>query len=131
MENQRQRWVNGSFLTAAALLGYVVFQLATMVAGTYDLEARMQNIDLILRGVGVGVTALCFFILYANDKANQFMNEVVEELSRVTWPTSNDTSRATVVVIIMVIISGVILGGLDSLWTWIVKSSFQLKNWIG
>jgi len=39
----------------------------------------------------------------------------------VTWPTSNDTYKATILVVIFVLIAGVVLGGFDSFWTWVMK----------
>lgn len=121
MESQYQKWVNLSYLALAVLLGYVVFSVGGKVAGTYDLEARVRDIDLILRGVSVAVAALLFVILYRNDEANQFMNEVMVELSRVTWPTHKETTSATTVVIIMVLVSGLALGLLDYVWTTLLK----------
>ena len=49
------------------------------------------------------------------------MNEVMVELSRVAWPTQKDTSSATLVVMIMVIVSGMILGLLDYFWIQLIK----------
>ena len=117
----RQKWVNLSLIAFSGLVAYILFELFYIVSSTYDLETRIRNIDLILRAGSVGIGAVIFFVLYRHDKANQFMNEAVVELTRVTWPTQKDTSRATIVVIIMVVISGLVLGGLDSLWTWIMK----------
>jgi len=59
--------------------------------------------------------------LYRSEHATQFMTEVVVELSRVTWPTQKETSAATILVIVMVVISGLFLGFLDYLWTVILK----------
>lgn len=123
MESQHQKWVNLSYLAIAILFGYLIFSFAGKIVGTYDLEARIRNIELILRGVAVVSGALLFLGLYRNDQANQFMNEVVVELSRVTWPTQKDTSSATMIVIIMVVISGMVLGFLDYCW-------IQLLKWV-
>ncbi|OFZ85855.1 MAG: preprotein translocase subunit SecE [Bdellovibrionales bacterium RIFOXYD1_FULL_55_31] len=49
------------------------------------------------------------------------MNEVMMELSRVSWPTQKETSSATMVVVIMVMISGMVLGFLDYLWTELLR----------
>ena len=117
MESQYQKWVNISYLALAALLGFVVFSLSMKIAGTYDLEARVRNIELVVRLLSIVVGALLFFILYKNERANQFSNEVVTELSRVTWPTQKETSSATFIVLIMVLISGMVLGLLDYVWT--------------
>ena len=113
MESQNQKWVNLSFLAAAILVGYIVFTLSGKIVAAYDLETRIRNVDLILRGAAVAVGAILFISLYRNERGNQFMNEVVVELSRVVWPTPKETSSATMIVIIMVVISGVVLGLLD------------------
>ena len=118
MESQYQKWVNLSYLAVAALLGYLVFTLADKVVGTYDLETRVRNIELIVQ-IG-SVVCRRHPVLHSctsNDKANQFMNEVMVELSRVTWPTQKETTSATIVVIIMVLISGMALGLMDYFWT--------------
>lgn len=123
MESQHQKWVNLSYLALSALFGYIVFSLSGKVTGAYDLEARVRNIDLILRAVALVGGLGLFFVLYRSERANQFMNEVAVELSRVTWPSQRDTVNSTFVVIIMVIISGIVLGFLDYCW-------IQLLKWV-
>jgi preprotein translocase subunit SecE len=121
MESQHQKWVNVSYLVLAILLGYIVFSVSGKAVAAYDLEAQFKSIDLILRGLSTLAGALLFLGLYRSDRANQFMNEVVVELSRVTWPTQKDTASATMIVIVMVVISGMVLGLLDYFWTQIMK----------
>ena len=121
MESQHQKWVNLSYLAFAALVAYVVFALGGKLSGIFDLEARVREIDLILRGVSLAAGAILFFVLYRNDQVNQFMNEVVVELTRVTWPTQKETGNATFIVIVMVVISGLILGFMDYFWTTMLK----------
>jgi preprotein translocase subunit SecE len=118
---QYQKWVNLCYLALAGLVGYVVFAGGLYSVGAYDLEARIRNVDLMVRGVSLVIGALVFFVLYRNEKANQFMNEVVTELARVTWPTQKETTNGTVVVIIMVVVSGMILGLFDYIWTALLK----------
>jgi len=121
MENQHQKWVNLSYLAVAILFGYLVFSSTGKLVGAYDLETRVRNIDLFLRIGSVLAGALVFIGLYRNEKANQFMTEVVEELSRVAWPTQKETSSATMVVIVMVVVSGMALGFLDYIWVQLLK----------
>ncbi len=121
MENQHQKWVNLSFFALAALVGYLFFSLANWVVGSYDLETRVRNLEVIVRVGSMVLTGLTFLILYKHSKANQFMNEVMTELSRVTWPSQKDTGSATAIVIIMVLISGVVLGLLDYAWTRVIQ----------
>ena len=121
MESTHQKWVNLCYLAAAAVVGYVVFTFSSGLVGTYDLESRVRSIDLVVRLLSIVVGAILFFVLYKNENSNQFMNEVVVELSRVTWPTQKETSSATMIVIIMVLISGMILGLLDYVWTRVIQ----------
>lgn len=117
MESQHQKWVTISYIAVAALVAYVFSALAFQLAGTFDWEAKLRNIDVVIPVASIVVGAILFFVLYRNDRTNQFMNEVVVELSRVTWPSQKETVSATIVVLIMVLISGLILGALDYLWT--------------
>ena len=121
MENTNQKWVNRSFFAFSVLIGYIVFAGLFKLAGVYDFESQVKNIDLVIRLVSLGLAALLFLILYKNESANQFMHEVVTELSRVTWPTQKETSSATVVVVIMVLITGILLGLLDKFWTLVIQ----------
>lgn len=121
MESQHQKWVNLSYLAVAVLVGYIFFALSFKLIGTYDIEARVRNIELIVRVLSIVIGAILFLVLYRNDRANQFMNEVVVELGRVTWPASRETASATGIVIVMVLISGLLLGFLDYVWTALLK----------
>ena len=124
MENQNyQKWVNVTYLAVSALVGYIVFAMMLKIVGVYDLEARVRNAELIIRVVSLALGAGLFLGLIRSARANQFMSEVVVELTRVTWPTSKETTSATGIVIVMVLISGMVLGLLDYIWT-------QLLQWI-
>ncbi len=124
MENQRQKWVNLIFLGCGALVGLVFFVGLTKIFAAYGLEVRIRRSDLVVRGAALAAALITGFGLYFNDRSNAFMNEVVLEMGRVTWPTRQDTTRATFLVVIMVMISGVVLGGFDSLMTWVMQQIF-------
>lgn len=121
MENQHQKWVNAAYLGAALLVSYVLYEGAATLSSAYDLEARIKSIDLILRVASVALAGLVFLGFYLSQSVNQFMAEVADELSRVTWPSQKDTSTSTAVVIIMVIASGLALGFMDYVWTAVMK----------
>ncbi len=116
MESQNQKWVNGSFLAVSAIVGYIVFAAAFKLAGVYDFETKVKNLELLVRFGSVGIGVVLFTILYRSDSANQFMHEVVTELSRVTWPTSKETWGNTWIVLIAVLVTSVFLWVLDTLW---------------
>ncbi len=121
MENQRQKWVNMTFLFASLMVAGVAFIGLSKLSAVYNLESSFKQIDLYLRIGSIALGAVLGFGLYFNDKSNAFMNEVVLEMSRVTWPASKDTTNATIWVILFVIVAGALLGAFDSLWSWIIK----------
>lgn len=46
-----------------------------------------------------------------------FFKEVKEELTKVAWPTREETIRYTTLVIIVAVVVGIFLGGLDYILT--------------
>ncbi len=121
MENQRQKWVNMTLLFASLMVAGVAFVGLSKLSAVYNLESSFKQIDLYLRIGSIVLGAALGFGLYFNDKSNAFVNEVVLEMSRVTWPASKDTTNATIWVILFVIVAGALLGAFDSLWSWIIK----------
>ena len=51
----------------------------------------------------------------------KFINEVRSELMKVTWPTRAETIRLTAIVIGISVAVGLYLGGLDALFTQMLK----------
>lgn len=118
MENNQQKWVNLSFVFAGLLLAYVLFVIATKFSVVFDFEGRIRDLDKILMGASTIIGLALFIGLYSSSVANNFMNEVVAEVSKVTWPTNNETLKATIAVLIAVTIAGFIL--------WVVDNFFVL-----
>ncbi|MBI2600983.1 preprotein translocase subunit SecE [Candidatus Daviesbacteria bacterium] len=50
-------------------------------------------------------------------KIISFFKEVKEELDKVAWPSREQTIRYTILVILVTLVSGGVLGGLDYLLT--------------
>ena len=116
MEQRSQRtWVNLSFFVFAAIMGILASTLASRLAVTFDLEAKTRALSWWIRGIGFLVGGSLFVGLIRNRDANQFLSEVVTELSSVIWPSQQEVTRSTSIVIIMVLISGMLLGVLDFL----------------
>jgi preprotein translocase subunit SecE len=121
MENNQQKWVNLSFVATALLVAYVTFVLAMKFSVILDFEGRVRSLDKILMGGSFAIGAILFLGLLKSSVANGFMNEVVAEVSKVTWPTQNETMKATIAVLIAVCIAGVILWMLDSVWVYLIS----------
>lgn len=63
------------------------------------------------------VATLAGAIMYRSDKYYYLANEVASELKKVTWPTAKEVRTATFVVVVMAIISAIILGLFDFVWS--------------
>ncbi len=50
-----------------------------------------------------------------------FMADARMETRKVVWPTKQETIQVTMIVIVIVILVGLILWGLDGLLSWVVK----------
>lgn len=56
-----------------------------------------------------------------------FLKEVRAEMEKVVWPTKEQTIRYSILVIIVAVVSGAFLGGLDYLLT--LVTDFLVKNY--
>ena len=85
-----------------------------------------QEQSLFLRVLGLLIAgAAAFLIAVKTEKGNAAWNLIKEarsEIRRVVWPTNNETTQTTLVVLVMVFIFSLILWGLDSLLSWLVSS---------
>lgn len=64
------------------------------------------------------VAAITFgVVMYRNDRYYFLAHEVASELKKVTWPTAKEVRSATIVVIVMAVISALILGLFDFVWS--------------
>ena len=121
MENQRQKWVNLVFTGVAILAATILFVALSKVSAIYNLESSVKSVDLFIRLGSLVLGAALGLGLYFSNTTNAFMNEVVLELSRVTWPATKETTNATIWVILFVLVAGAFLGAFDSLCAWIIK----------
>jgi preprotein translocase subunit SecE len=111
-DNAPNKPVHLIYLCGAVLLFYLLQWSIDWVWGYFTASPSDFKISLISAVVAavVGIAA------YRNDRAYGLANEVASELKKVTWPTAKEVRAATLVVIIMAIISAVILGVFDVVW---------------
>ena len=53
----------------------------------------------------------------------RFVQDIINELKKVTWPTREETVRLTVIVIVVSVAIGLFLGGADIGFNWIVDKT--------
>lgn len=59
------------------------------------------------------------------DKVKAFVNEVIAELKKVTWPTRKQVTTSTIVVIIVVILTAIYLNVVDLGFSYLVSLLFR------
>jgi preprotein translocase SecE subunit len=106
------RWVMSAYLGFGAILFWLLDKIGNAV---WQIFAE-PNSTLVTVGAAVVATTTTF-VLYKNERVNQIVHDVLGELTKVTWPSRNETQSATIVVIIASIIASIVIGVLDAAWS--------------
>jgi preprotein translocase subunit SecE len=112
-ENAPNKPVHLMYLVGVITLFYVLQWSIDWIWGYFGVppsETRISLFSAVIATV-VGV------VMYRSDKYYHLANEVASELKKVTWPTAKEVRSATMVVIVMAIISALILGLFDFVWS--------------
>lgn len=57
----------------------------------------------------------------SNNKLTNYLRESYHELRKVVWPTKQETTKLTLVVICISLSVAIFLGALDLLFTWVLE----------
>jgi preprotein translocase subunit SecE len=107
-----ERWVQLVFVVTALLLVWLYDNIINSVWYLFaDPSESMVTALAVLAGT---VTSA---VLYRHKASNALTHDVVEELSKVTWPTRKETSSSTVVVVVASVIAAFVLFMFDTVWS--------------
>ena len=112
-DNAPNKPVHLIYLCGAVLLFYLLQWSIDWVWGYFGTAPSESKMSM-MAAVGAVVAGVA---LYRNDRIYQLASEVSAELKKVTWPTAKEVRTATTVVIVMAIVSAVILGVFDLVWS--------------
>ncbi len=113
VENAPNKPVHLIYLCGAVLLFYVLQWSIDWGWSFFGTPPSEMQISIASAAIAILVTV----VMYRNDRFYTLANEVSGELKKVTWPTGKEVRAATFVVIVMAIISAIILGLFDLLWS--------------
>lgn len=113
MDNTNSKIVTLSFLTFAALIGFTVATLLKVFSGAFGFIAKAMDYDLVRHGLPVAVALGIFIYIQFNKKILAWADEVIAEIKKIVWPPVKDTRGMTIVVVVMVFISGIIVSVFD------------------
>ena len=108
-ENAPNKPVHLVYLCAGLLLFYLVKWTTDWIWGYFT---RVPN-ELYVTLFAVGVALTTGVICYRNERVYTLVNEVTTELKKVSWPTGKEVKAATIVVVIMTLVSATILSLFD------------------
>ena len=98
--------------------------LAVVAAGVYG-NAHFGDQPLLYRVIGLLVlSVVAGFVAIQTEKgasAWRLIKESRAEIRRVVWPTRQETTQTTLIVVAVVLVMAVILWGLDSALSWLVS----------
>lgn len=114
---KRSRYVLLTFIAAGILAGWLVQAMAVSLLAQLEYpDTRLLGVLAVSSVSGLVAGAATFFALLSNQDAKRFTDEVVGELARVTWPTRDETLRATTTVVITTLLVAMLLGVYDLIW---------------
>ena len=88
-------------------------------------NSYFSDIGLLYRVLGVvGILFVSLFVLRFTIFGNQTYNLLIQsstEIKKVVWPNRTETTQTTLIVTVAVLIASLILWGLDSLFSFLIK----------
>jgi len=101
--------------------GLVVLLVSVAVAG----NLYFKEYSPLYRVLGVlVVAAIAGFVALKTDKGRRFIDMAAEsrtEIRKVVWPTRQETTQTTLIVLAAVLFMGLVLWGVDTLLGWLVS----------
>ena len=120
MRNGKQRDGGG---TIGDWLKWAV--VLALLAGGVVGNWYFQDESLLIRALGLVAAALVAgFVAYTTERGHRVWSlarEARAEIRRVVWPTRQQTTQTTGIVLILILVFSLILWGLDSLLSWMVQ----------
>ena len=107
-----RKYVQLMFIVGGMILAYVLVMSTEWVWG-YFAKPDRTYVNL----VGIALAFAATYMVWRHRPTQQNAAETVAELRKVTWPTRKETSQATIVVIITVIIAAMFLQIFDFFWS--------------
>lgn len=111
-------WVILSIAVAAMLTVVVVSAAVDSAFAFFGVaDIRVFGSPLALSSlIAIGSGAAVFIVVLRVRRWVTFIDEVVGELAKVSWPTREETVRASVTVVATTVFTAALLGGYDFLW---------------
>ena len=81
--------------------------------------------DELIMGVGAVIGAMVALYYWRKKKARQYIEEVAEELSKVTWPSRKEVTNSTAVVVFTTLSMTVFFALMDQFWRYVTDKIYS------
>jgi preprotein translocase subunit SecE len=120
-----KRFIYGAYLAAAAFIGFVLHKLITAswsAAAKTKATIGEPNGEVTTAIALMGALALTLYG-WRKDSVRQLVEEVVSELSKVTWPSKQEVANNTMIVVLTTAFATVFFTLMDRFWS-------LVTNWV-
>lgn len=107
-----QKYLYTGYFVAGCVVAFLVSHIADAAWAGHENTSNAL-------GVVVGLAGM--IVAWKNIKLRTLAMETIEELAAVTWPSKDETTTATVVVLATAIIASVVIFAMDRFWNWITN----------
>ena len=107
-----QKYLYTGYFVAGCVVAFLVSHIA---------EAAWAGHENAANGIGVVAGAIGVVFAWKNLRLRTLAMETIEELAAVTWPTKDETTTATVVVLTTTAVASVMIFAMDRFWSWITN----------
>ncbi len=81
--------------------------------------------DELIMGIGAAIGAIVALYYWRKKKARQYIEEVAEELSKVTWPSRKEVTNSTAVVVFTTLSMTVFFALMDQFWRYVTDKIYS------
>jgi len=128
MDTDNKKILTFSFVLAGFLTFLTVSLLIDTFATLFPIVSRFSSNDVMKHGFPILVGFGVFAALQFNNNIVNFCDEVVTEIRKIVWPSRKDTVAMTIVVSVMLVVSGVLLGLFDTFSSYMIQKLLTM-NW--
>ena len=120
-EQTYQKWVYLLFLAFGALIWFLSGKLLEYGIYSFHLQRKIRYIFVYGQLIAVAIGISSYWLLLKHARLYRYIQEVVAETIKVSWPNKKEVIATTIVVIIGVIIAGAVLGVFDHFFSLLMR----------
>lgn len=115
ISNTAYRYALSFYILFVGFFWYMFHALGQFIAQNYvpqsasGFSVANPNFSFLNNSVATILTIVAGFVLYASRRLREYVVDVGDELTRVSWANLKETQRATIIVIVLVAVSSVFL----------------------